>query len=259
MWRCTWMCGAWLAPVVSASQRSSVSKCRCVTVASCCRAAETRSSAAPSRWTLRTSSRASRISRCCGAKSAPARDILSPRSNAAVIIMVLLPGAPPDVQSPYRDERDPGSQLWVRSLPPACRYRVTMTNVLGWGRGCCFLMVSPILRGKPASPKYPKRSISITRLPVFGERRERRVVAATVSAGREAIADGVFGQFGDTVQVELAHDIAAMDFDRRRREVQLLGDFRRGVPLGDQLQHLLLARSQARPRRVAHRPGHQGT
>ena len=53
------------------------------------------------------------------------------------------------------------------------------------------------------------------------------VPAAGVGSERDdAFADRVLGELGDRVQVELAHDVAAVHLDGRHRDVQLFGDRR---------------------------------
>ncbi len=54
------------------------------------------------------------------------------------------------------------------------------------------------------------------------------------------------GEFGDAVHVEFAHDVASMHFHRGRRDVQLLGNLRRGTSLRHQLQHLALPGAKLR-------------
>src|SRR5258706_8778666 len=63
----------------------------------------------------------------------------------------------------------------------------------------------------------------------------------------EAFADGKLGQLGDRMQVELAHDVAAVDVDRRSRHAELGRKFRRGASPGRQGQHP----APAAPRRPA--------
>ncbi len=58
-----------------------------------------------------------------------------------------------------------------------------------------------------------------------GVRRRKPDAVALYSGRGESLADRVLGQFGDAVQVELAHDIAAMRFDGVLRNVHPCRDF----------------------------------
>ena len=60
----------------------------------------------------------------------------------------------------------------------------------------------------------------------------------------QPFAQRVFGPRRHGVQAELAHDVLAVHFHRRRGDAQLGGDARRAVALGDAVQHLALARAQ---------------
>src|SRR5258706_12137015 len=57
----------------------------------------------------------------------------------------------------------------------------------------------------------------------------------------EAFADGELGQLGDRMQVELAHDVAAVHVDGRDRDAELGCNFRRVPSLREQAEHLALA------------------
>lgn len=59
------------------------------------------------------------------------------------------------------------------------------------------------------------------------------------SAGGNSVTDGVFGQVGYGVQIELVHDVAAMNFDCRWCQLEALGYVGRRAAFGDQMQHLL--------------------
>ena len=58
------------------------------------------------------------------------------------------------------------------------------------------------------------------------------------------MANGVFCQFGDAVQIELAHDVATMNLDRAGGDMQLGGDLRRGIPLSQKGQYFAFAAAQ---------------
>src|SRR5258708_36697697 len=62
----------------------------------------------------------------------------------------------------------------------------------------------------------------------------------------EAFADGELGQLGDRMQVELAHDVAAVHVDGRDRDAELGCNFRPGPSLGQPAEHL----SPPAPRRA---------
>lgn len=46
----------------------------------------------------------------------------------------------------------------------------------------------------------------------------------------DALADRVFGQFRDTAQIELVHDLLAVSLHRLHADEQSLGDLRSGMP-----------------------------
>ena len=52
---------------------------------------------------------------------------------------------------------------------------------------------------------------------------------------RQSFADGVFGQFGDAVNVQLAHDFPALGLDRLDGPVQAGGDLAGGFAFRQQL------------------------
>ena len=61
----------------------------------------------------------------------------------------------------------------------------------------------------------------------------------------DAGADGVARQSGRVVDVDLAHDLLAVFFDRLAADAQFRGDLLVGFAFGNQLEHLHLARGQA--------------
>ena len=93
---------------------------------------------------------------------------------------------------------------------------------------------------------YPLRAVLHTVNPVAigqGRTPARSGQARELACGAwaDAVGDRVTCEFGDIVQVELAHDVAAVDLYRGRGDVQPFGNTCRGVALGDELQHLTLA------------------
>src|ERR1017187_1429409 len=77
------------------------------------------------------------------------------------------------------------------------------------------------------------------------------VPVATLNDGQldaalnDARADGVAGESGGVVEVELAHDLLAMFFDGLDADAQFRGRFLVGFAFGNQLEHFHLARTQA--------------
>ncbi len=64
------------------------------------------------------------------------------------------------------------------------------------------------------------------------------------SGGGEAFADGVLGEFGDAVDMELKHQVAAMGFDGFDADVEVAGDFLGGFAIGNELEMLAFARRE---------------
>ena len=58
------------------------------------------------------------------------------------------------------------------------------------------------------------------------------------------MGDGVFGQAGDGVDIELAHDALAMGLNRADANAEAVGDLLVEQPLGNQGEHLTLAVGQ---------------
>ena len=60
----------------------------------------------------------------------------------------------------------------------------------------------------------------------------------------DSLGDGVTGETGDVVDVELAHETLPVVVHRFEAHAQLSGDLFVGMALGNQLEHLHLARTQ---------------
>ena len=61
----------------------------------------------------------------------------------------------------------------------------------------------------------------------------------------DARANGVAGESGDSVDVELLHEMLAMSFDGFHADAELRRDLFGGFTLGNQLEHFHLSRVQA--------------
>src|SRR5664279_1355753 len=68
----------------------------------------------------------------------------------------------------------------------------------------------------------------------------------------KSIANGVTGELCHAVNIQLAHQVSAMDIDGSRRDMQMLRNLNRGMPFGDQLQYLSLAWAKVNGRRSVH-------
>ena len=68
---------------------------------------------------------------------------------------------------------------------------------------------------------------------------------AARSGGDDAVADGVAHQVGDVARADLPHDGRAVRLHRFHRHFEPPRDLLVAVPLGEQLQHLALARGEA--------------
>src|SRR6202158_3373473 len=67
---------------------------------------------------------------------------------------------------------------------------------------------------------------------------------APVVALDDALGDGVAGETGDVMDVELAHEMLPMFVHRFEAHAQFGGDLFVALPFGNQLEHLPLARTQ---------------
>jgi hypothetical protein len=63
----------------------------------------------------------------------------------------------------------------------------------------------------------------------------------------DTFSDGVGGQCGGSVRIQLAHDIGAVPVDGSRADAQVRPDLRAGMALSDHLEHLQLALGQIVP------------
>jgi hypothetical protein len=61
-----------------------------------------------------------------------------------------------------------------------------------------------------------------------------------VSEGRDPLADGVFGKFGNAVKVEFFHDVASLDIYGLAGDSEGKGDLLGALAVGHQLEHSLL-------------------
>ena len=61
----------------------------------------------------------------------------------------------------------------------------------------------------------------------------------------DSLGDGVAGEAGDVVDVELAHEMLPMFVHGFEADAQFRGDLLVGLAFGNQLEHLHLARTQA--------------
>ena len=66
-----------------------------------------------------------------------------------------------------------------------------------------------------------------------------------VVAFDDSLGDGVAGETGDVMDVELAHETLPIFVHRFEAQAQFGGDLFVGVAFGNQLEHLHLARTQA--------------
>jgi hypothetical protein len=68
---------------------------------------------------------------------------------------------------------------------------------------------------------------------------------AALLESSQAVADGVFGQLGDGVNVELLHELTTVSLDSLHADVELCGDVASGDAFCDQLQNFAFASCQA--------------
>src|SRR6185503_19029760 len=61
----------------------------------------------------------------------------------------------------------------------------------------------------------------------------------------DSLGDGVTGETGDVVDIELAHEILPVFVNRLEAETQFRGDLLVGFAFGNQLEHLHLAGTEA--------------
>ena len=61
---------------------------------------------------------------------------------------------------------------------------------------------------------------------------------------RKALTEGEAGQAGDTVEVELGHDVVAMCFHGADADVEECGDLAGGLALGEQLEDFAFPRGK---------------
>ena len=58
------------------------------------------------------------------------------------------------------------------------------------------------------------------------------------------MADGVFGEFGNAVQIKFGHDVATVNFNRAGGDIEYAGDFRRGAAFSQQFQDFAFAAAE---------------